>query len=214
VDSSPPRLATDRSLNCAAVTEVLSENPLPLLADWIAEAGAVAGVGDPVPVTLCTVNADGVPSSRTIGLKRIDDDALIFTTALWTRKARDIADTPHVSMLFHWPPLGRQVHVAGIAAQADRATAEALFEERPLAHRLQTVVSRQGDPIASVEPLHARLAELAEDPRPTAACPPDWGAVVVRPHAVEFWEQASDRLHERLLWERRANGWTLVRLSP
>ena len=46
------------------------------------------------------------------------------------------------------------------------------------------------------------------------ACPPDWGAIHVSPHAVEFWSQADDRLHDRLLYQRADDGWTLARLSP
>jgi pyridoxine/pyridoxamine 5'-phosphate oxidase len=38
---------------------------------------------------LVTVGADGRPTARTVSLKRLEDDALVFTSALWTRKARE-----------------------------------------------------------------------------------------------------------------------------
>ncbi len=34
------------------------------------------------------------------------------------------------------------------------------------------------------------------------------------PAAVEFWSQATDRLHDRLLYERSGKRWSLTRLSP
>jgi pyridoxamine 5'-phosphate oxidase len=46
------------------------------------------------------------------------------------------------------------------------------------------------------------------------ACPPDWGAFRVVPEAVEFWQEAPDRLHDRLLYERVGAGWRLTRLAP
>lgn len=147
-------------------------------------------------------------------LKRLEPDALVFTSALWTRKAREIAANPQVALLFHWPAAGRQVHVAGRAALAERELAEALFDERDLAHRVQTLVSRQGEPIASVEPLRERHAHLMAALEAPPSCPEDWGAIRVTPEAVEFWEQAPDRMHDRLLYERDGAGWRRTRLAP
>jgi pyridoxamine 5'-phosphate oxidase len=180
------------------------------LGAWIEDARA-ATARDPVPAVLSTVGAGGAPSARTIGLKGVDDDSLVFTTATWTRKAREIAENPRVSLLMYWPELGRQVHVAGSAEFGPRALSERLFGERPLAHRLQTLVSRQGEPLESVEALRETLATLdVDDP----ACPADWSAVVVRPHAIEFWSEALDRLHDRFLWRRDGDKWGVTRLSP
>ncbi len=184
--------------------------PMAVLRDWIDAARAATG-RDPVPAALCTAGADGIPSARTIGLKQVGDDALVFTTATWTRKAREIAENARVSLLMHWPELGRQVHVAGEAALGPRDLSERLFRERPLAHRLQTVVSRQGEPVASLAPLREKLSAAGDDDVP---CPPDWSAVVVRPHAIEFWTEAPDGLHDRLLWRRDGARWSVTRLSP
>ena len=113
----------------------------------------------------------------------------LFTSALWTRKAREIEANPQVALLFHWPALGRQVHVTGEASSAERALAEELFAERDLVHQLQTVVSRQGEPIDDLDQLRDRLAHLAEVQETAPACPEDWGALRVRP--------ADDRALER-----------------
>ncbi|MDX1583441.1 MAG: pyridoxine 5'-phosphate oxidase C-terminal domain-containing protein, partial [Thermoanaerobaculia bacterium] len=34
------------------------------------------------------------------------------------------------------------------------------------------------------------------------------------PRAVEFWQGRPDRLHDRLLYEREGDGWTITRLNP
>ncbi len=189
------------------------DEPLALLARWLADARD-ARLSAPDSVAFVTVGESGRPTARTVALKRIDDGALLFSSALWTRKAREIEQNPHVALLFHWPSLGRQVHVAGSAARAGRALAEELFAERPLAHRLQTLVSRQGEPIDDLEPLRDRRAHLLAAIEAPPACPPDWGALRVSPQAVEFWLQAEDRLHDRLLYERAGEGWSRTRLSP
>ena len=188
-------------------------NPLRELERWVEEARE-RGAPHPAAAAFVTASADGRPSARTVTMKRVEDGALVFTSALWTRKAREIEANPRVALLFHWPSLGRQVHVTGEAAIADRALAEELFVERDVAHRLQTIVSRQGEPIEDLEPLRDRLAHLVEVQEAPPACPEDWGALRVTPETVELWQEAPDRLHERRLFTREADEWTEILLAP
>jgi pyridoxamine 5'-phosphate oxidase len=188
-------------------------DPLSELGDWIEDARA-EGLAQPGSVAFVTVGPTGRPSARTVNLKRLEDDALIFTTALWTRKAKEIEANPQVALLFHWPVLGRQAHVTGEAVIAERALAEELFDQRDLLHRLQSVVSRQGEPIEELGPLRDRLAHLAQVQETAPACPPDWGALRVRPEAIELWSESPDRIHERRLFERDGEDWSVTLLSP
>lgn len=187
--------------------------PLGELREWIEDARQ-SEAPHPASVAFVTVGADGRPSARTVTLKRFEADALLFTTALWTRKAKEIEANPHIALLFHWPALGRQVHVMGEAGLAERALAEELFEERDLLHQLQTVVSHQGEPIGALDPLRARLAHLAEVQELAPACPEDWGALRVKPSSIEFWSEAADRIHERRLFQRDGEGWSVSLIAP
>ena len=191
----------------------LTPSPLRLLEEWIEDARA-HGLAQPASVAFATVGADGRPSARTVSLKRLEDDALLFTSALWTRKVREIEANPNVELLFHWPSLGRQAHVMGRAELAERELAEELFAERDLFHQLQSVVSRQGEPIEDLGSLRERLSHLAQVQEAAPACPPDWGALRVRPEIVELWSEADDRIHERRLFARDGDGWALTLLSP
>jgi pyridoxamine 5'-phosphate oxidase len=188
-------------------------DPLGELGEWI-EGAREEGLAQPASVAFATVGGDGRPSARTVTLKRLEDDALVFTTALWTRKAREVEANPHVALLFHWPSLGRQAHIMGEARRAERSLAEDLFEERDAAHRFQTVVSRQGEPVENLAALRDRLAHLIEVQETPPACPEDWGAVRVRPQFVELWREAPDRLHERRLFARDGDRWTVTLLAP
>ena len=131
-------------------------------------------------------------------LRRVEDAGLIFTTALWTRKARDLESNPHVALLCHWPSLGRQAQARGRAG-GPSDLAETLFARRDRPHQLQALVSRQGEPIADLAALRERLAaaerELGDDPIP---CPADWGAFRVRPDVIEYWTAAPDAMHDRI----------------
>jgi pyridoxamine-phosphate oxidase len=193
--------------------ETNEQEPLPLLDRWLAEARA-AGVAEPGAVTFVTVGEGAHPSARTVLLKRLEDRALLFSSALWTRKAHEIESNPHVALLFYWPTVGRQVHITGEAILAERELAVELFSERDLSHRVQTLVSRQGEAIEDIRLLRDRHAHLMEVLEAPPDCPPDWGAIRVLPETVEFWSEAPDRMHERLLYERAGEHWRASRLAP
>jgi pyridoxamine 5'-phosphate oxidase len=192
---------------------VPTDDPIRELEQWIEEARE-QGIPQPASVAFVTVGEGGRPSARTVTLKRIENDALLFTSALWTRKAREIEANPQVALLFHWPALGRQVHVTGEARFAERALAKELFAERDPGHQLQTIVSRQGEPIEDLDELRDRLTHLAQVQETAPVCPEDWGALRIHPETIELWSEAPDRLHERRLFERDGAGWKLSLLAP
>jgi pyridoxamine 5'-phosphate oxidase len=194
-------------------TDPQEDQPLALLDRWLGEAEQ-AGVPSPRSVAFITVGPGGGPSARTVSLKRLEEQALVFTSALWTRKAKEIEANPQVALLFHWPAMGRQVHLTGKAILAERELAVELFDERDLGHRVQTLVSRQGEEIEDIASLRARHAHLMQVLESAPECPPDWGAVRVAVDTAEFWSEAPDRIHDRLLYRRRDGEWLISRLSP
>jgi pyridoxamine 5'-phosphate oxidase len=178
-------------------------NPLRELAAWIEEARA-ADLADPAACTFATVDGEWRPSARTVTLKRIEGAALVFTSALWTRKARVLEANPHVAIVFHWPELGRQAQVVGTVSVGPRELAAELYSARDRMHQLQTIVSRQGEPIEpeELEAMRDRLLRLAEVEETAPPCADDWGALLVTPEAIELWQESPDRLHTRRLFTR------------
>jgi pyridoxamine 5'-phosphate oxidase len=190
-------------------------DPLRELGAWIEDVRA-ADLADPAACTFATVDGEGRPSARTVTLKQIERDALVFTSALWTRKARDLDANPHVAIVFHWPELGRQAQIVGTVSVGSRELAAELYSARDRLHQMQTVVSRQGEPIEreELEAMRDRLLHLAEVEETAPACPDDWGALLVTPEAIEFWEESPDRLHTRRLFTRPDGPWQAQLLSP
>jgi pyridoxamine 5'-phosphate oxidase len=70
--------------------------------------------------------------------------------------------------------------------------------------------------IADREQLEQRVFELSA--RYQGADPPlpeSWGGFRLEPESFEFWKHRDDRLHDRLLYSRGADGgWALERLAP
>jgi pyridoxamine 5'-phosphate oxidase len=44
--------------------------------------------------------------------------------------------------------------------------------------------------------------------------PPYWGGYRLIPGEIEFWQHQDERFHDRLLFMRDGDGWTVERLQP
>ncbi|HEV7623739.1 MAG TPA: pyridoxine 5'-phosphate oxidase C-terminal domain-containing protein, partial [Amnibacterium sp.] len=60
-----------------------------------------------------------------------------------------------------------------------------------------------------VREVEQRFAGVTAIPRPS-----HWGAWLVEPSRIEFWQGRPSRLHDRLVFSRAADGWWIERLQP
>ncbi len=91
-------------------------DPLSLFSRWLQEA-IDANVEEPTAVIVGTVSPEGRPSTRTVLLKGLHDGKFIFYTNYESRKGRQLAQNPYISLSFVWHELERQVHIEGTAAK-------------------------------------------------------------------------------------------------
>ena len=124
----------------------LDADPIVQFQRWFEQAARErkdADLGDVNAATLATADREGRPSARIVLLKGVDARGFIFFTNYDSRKAREIAENPNVSLVVYWPDQERQVSIAGRAAKIPRAESEAYFKSRPRGSRLAAWASRQ-----------------------------------------------------------------------
>ncbi|WP_344279357.1 pyridoxamine 5'-phosphate oxidase [Streptomyces hebeiensis] len=195
----------------------LAPAPMDQFARWFTDLAAAAhDLHEPNAMVLSTATPDGRPSSRTVLLKRYDDRGFVFFTNYTSRKGREIDTNPHVSLLFPWHPLARQVVVTGTAARIGRDETAAYFRTRPHGSQLGAWASDQSAPIASRDALLRRYEDLLDryPEGEQVPAPPHWGGFRVTPETVEFWQGHENRLHDRLRYVRKGSGWRVERLCP
>ena len=193
----------------------IDPDPLAQFALWLAQADD-AGVYEPNAMVLSTIDDDGLPSSRTVLLRRAKEDDFEFFTSYTSHKGRALLANPRVSLLFPWYLIHRQVIVRGTATPTDPEVSDAYFANRPQGAQIAAVASDQSQPIESRELLERRVHELEAlygdgvVPRPAT-----WGGFRIVPTSFEFWQGRTSRLHDRLVFARDADGaWTMQRLQP
>ncbi len=195
----------------------LRNDPLEQLKMWLKEAIEInrGPWYEANAVSLATASGDGMPNVRTVLLKEIDHEGLIFYTNLQSTKARELRENPRAAIVFHWAQINRQVRVQGEVEQVSRDKAAEYFASRPRGSQLGAIVSRQSELIDSREQLESRIEEAAAkyDGR-DVPMPEFWGGYRLVPDSIEFWQGRDSRLHDRLRYCRDGPEWIIERLSP
>lgn len=189
-------------------------DPLRQFDRWLREA-IDAQVPEPTAMTLATVDAEGQPSARIVLLKAAGPDGFSLFTNYLSRKGRELGVNPRAALLFHWVELERQVRIEGLIERLPGPESDAYFQQRPLGSRIGAWASPQSEVIESRDALEQRFEAAAKAHGEQPARPGHWGGYRLVPHAFEFWQGRSSRLHDRVRYLRGDGpGWRLDRLAP
>jgi pyridoxamine 5'-phosphate oxidase len=203
-----------------SVSNVLDEgkvpsNPIDLFRRWFNEAIA-SGSRLPDSLTLATATRDGKPSARMVLLKGVENDGFVFYTNYNSRKARELDENPRAALVLYWTQLDRQVRIEGSVERISAAESDEYFSTRPRESQLGALASPQSEVIESRKVLEETFRRLDEQYRDQPVeRPAHWGGYRLKPELIEFWQNREGRLHDRILYERQADGsWTIQRLAP
>jgi len=191
-------------------------DPLALFGDWYEEAKK-SEPDVPEAMTLASVGPDGTPSARMVLLKDFDGAGFVFYTNYQSRKGEQLQAHPKAALLFHWKSLKRQVRIEGPIAGTTAEEADAYFATRQRGSQIGAWASEQSRPLESRFALEKRVAEFGARylvgavPRP-----PHWSGFRLQPTLIEFWQDQTFRLHDRLEYRRTSADapWTTRTLYP
>ncbi len=190
------------------------DDPLSLFAAWLEDASR-SEINDPNAVALATVDASGMPDVRMVLLKDFDQRGFTFYTNFESAKGTEILQSMKAAMCFHWKSVRRQVRVRGAVETVSETEADAYFETRARGSRIGARVSQQSRPLASRKDLEdavqAETARVGDNPIPR---PANWSGFRIKPQTLEFWKEGDFRLHDRFVFSREAEGWSVQRLYP
>jgi len=191
----------------------LSASPFKQFEKWFIQARD-GKIHEPNAMVLATISKDGKPTQRTVLLKQFDDQGFVFFTNYKSQKAQQIAENSHVSLLFQWLGLERQIEIFGHASKISKEESLAYFQSRPHGSQLGAWASAQSSEIESRKALDQKLTD-AENKFTEGEVPlPDWGGYRVVPETIEFWQGGARRLHDRFEYNREGSAWNIERLQP
>jgi pyridoxamine 5'-phosphate oxidase len=188
-------------------------DPIAQFRKWFDDAvrGALPMVN---AMTLASVSTAGHPSARIVLLKAVDERGFVFYTHYESRKGHELSANPRAALLFYWIELEREVRIEGTVERTTAAESDDYFETRPLGSRLAAIASPQSTVLRDRGELEERYSDTVKRYGDSPPRPANWGGYRVVPDALEFWQGRPNRLHDRLVYSKRADGWEIARLSP
>jgi pyridoxamine 5'-phosphate oxidase len=192
----------------------LDPDPVRQFALWFQQATDL-GVHEPNAMTLATVDETGRPFQRTVLLKVFDAGGFVFFTNYASRKAHHLEGNPQACALFPWITLERQVIIQGRAERISAVESLKYFSTRPRESQIGAWVSNQSEVITSRKVLLQKLDEIRRKfAHGEVPLPSFWGGFRIVPDSIEFWQGGPARLHDRFLYRRNPENWTIERLAP
>ncbi len=192
----------------------VNQSPVKQFERWFTQC-VETEIHEPSAMVVSTINTNMEPSSRTVLLKRFDDDGFIFYTNYKSKKARDLDENENISLLFPWYDLSRQVIIQGIAEKISKIDSAKYFLSRPFNSKIGAWISNQSSVITNRSILESKWNEITEKfKNREIPLPDDWGGYRVKPTFFEFWQGQPSRLHDRITYKLEGNDWKIERLSP
>lgn len=194
----------------------LDKSPLHQFKAWF-EAAVDFGVKEPNAMILSTIDHHNTPCSRTVLMKELTPQGIIFYTNLESAKAKQIDHKNHVSLVFLWKEMERQVRIKGSTTIINEEVATKYFQSRPKASQIGAWASAQSKIIKDRTELENKVEKLEEEYKHLDHLPkpPFWGGYLIKPSMFEFWQGRSSRLHDRFRYDLdKNNAWSIVRLNP
>lgn len=192
----------------------VDKNPFDQFRKWFNEAQK-SELTEPNAMVVSTVDSKRQPYQRTVLMKALDENGIVFYTNYESRKAKQIKENSNVSILFPWYGLERQVAIIGKAEKVSTTESLQYFTSRPHGSQLGAWVSQQSKVISSRSILEVKLNEMKQKFKEGKVPLPDfWGGYRVVPESFEFWQGRKSRLHDRLMYTKANGDWTIDRLSP
>ena len=191
----------------------LDDDPVKQFSLWFTEA-IDSGIVEPSAMSLATTDESEI-GIRTVLLKYFDDKGFVFYTNYKSKKSRQIETRPEAALLFSWLTLERQIKIVGSVERVSSLESIKYFASRPKDSQIGAWASKQSTTISSRDILQSQFESMKQKFSSGEVPLPDfWGGYRVIPRTIEFWQGRESRLHDRFVYQRSEDGWTISRLSP
>lgn len=203
----------DYSKNDSLEENALPENPFELFHGWY-EVALNKVERDPNAMILSTLS-DDQPRGRVVLLKNLDERGFTYFTNYESDKVKETDEHSKASLTFFWSSLERQIRVEGVIERVSSKESDEYFLNRPLGSRLGAWASPQSSQINSRKELEDRVDHFQKQfEGKEVVRPENWGGLRLVPTYFEFWQGASSRLHDRIVYKLIEGVWVKKRLAP
>ncbi len=191
----------------------VSKDPFKQFDKWFGEV-LKSGFLEPNAMIVATSDKFCKPSARVVLLKGINNNGFVFFTNYKSKKGNDLEVNPFASILFFWDILERQVRIEGKVEKITKNESDAYFQTRPYKSKIGAWASKQSSVIENRGTVLKEFIKYMVKFKNHVPLPDSWGGYKLIPDSFEFWQGRPNRLHDRIKYKRKKNGWKIERLAP
>ena len=164
-------------------------------------------------ICISTVSIDGIPSSRMVNIKYVEDNNLIFFSNFNSPKSIDLQNNNDISCVFFWHSINTQIRIIGKAKKINSKESDQHFKKRKKNKKALAISSNQSKKIDSYEDVIKKYQDVLRnnscDQRPDY-----WGGFKIIPTYFEFWTGHDSRINKREVYELNDGNWSNFFLEP
>lgn len=191
----------------------LPDNPFELFHGWYKVALNQVDK-DPNAMILSTLK-EGRPRARVVLLKNLDELGFTYFTNYDSAKVQETNLNENASLTFFWRGLERQIRVEGKVEKISKEESDEYFMSRPEGSRIGAWASPQSQEIKSRSEIENYVQQIKNKFKGKEVTrPKNWGGLRLVPTYFEFWQGASSRLHDRIVYDLAGGVWRKKRLAP
>lgn len=175
----------------------------------------------PNAVCVSTIDMNNYPSSRYVLLKtmELNKGQFIFFTNFNSNKGHSILNVSNkVSMTFYWDILDLSVRIKGKISKVDNKLNDSYWSTRPRQSKIAAITSDQSSSIISKDELEKRYKiidlKYKNTKNENIPRPKHWAGFAVNAEIIEFWNGDKYRFHDRSVFTKVDDKWTIKRLQP
>ena len=191
----------------------VDKDPIKQFGVWF-NAAMDCEIKDANAMSLATADKNGRPSCRIVLIKGFDDNGFVFFTNYLSHKGHNLEENPFAALTFYWQGLERQVRIEGPVEKISASDSDYYFNSRPEGSKIGAWSSPQSQPISDRELLDNERDFKQKYAGHEIPRPPYWGGYIVKPEMMEFWQGRPNRMHDRIVYQKAGNSWSINRLAP
>jgi len=166
---------------------------------------------------LATVDENGLPSSRTVAIREINEHGFLFFTQLGSAKVTNFLVNPYVSFTFMLPTTQRQISVFGRVSPLSESDNIKYWNTYDKERRLRFLVygTKSGRPIKKQQELDEELVLLREQYQETLPeRPREYIGYMIIPQMIKFYQLNEHRLSDSITAKSTQGMWFIQRCVP
>lgn len=200
----------------------IPRNPFELFKSWHThQANTTTNNLAANALCLSTSSKDGNVSSRTLILRRLDEDGFVIMTDNRSKKSKQLEENPKAAMTFLFIneadglPLSRQVRAEGDVKQLAYNEWSDIYEKEPLFCKIRALVCHQGQPVdwQKLKDHHDSILADVQQGSIKLEKPDHVVAYKLFPKMMEFYETVGSKIADRVMFLRDGEIWESKRIA-